>query len=423
MMNAEESQRWWQRDDLAYRGEELFFADNSVSVLAKRFGSPAFVYSFARVRDNLERVHTALRDANLPVGYTLLYAMKANRFAPLLTSLQHTGLCGIDACSPREVEHAVSCGFRPDQISFTAGSLSKRDVEALACFDGLFIDCDSLHAIRTWGKIKPGSSIGIRVNPGMGVSRADNDKLQYAGTAATKFGIYEEQLSEALALADRYNLKITKIHFHTGCGYLTAELHQWDRVLGACLEKFVERCPDVTTVNVGGGLGVPHMASDGVLDLSAWSRVLEKHFGHRQLKVELEPGEYLLKDAGILILGKTFEETKQTTQFVGVDAGFNIAPEPAYYSLPFQPLAPICTGALRQVTVVGNINEALDVWYRDAWLPELSDQEYLVLINAGAYSASMASNHCMRGDGNAIVREFLLPDSRKIQAGSQSVIL
>ena len=52
-MNAEESQRWWQRDDLAYRGEELFFADNSVSVLAKRFGSPAFVYSFARVRDNL----------------------------------------------------------------------------------------------------------------------------------------------------------------------------------------------------------------------------------------------------------------------------------------------------------------------------------------------------------------------------------
>ena len=94
MMNAEESQRWWQRDDLAYRGEELFFADNSVSVLAQRFGSPAFVYSFARVRDNLERVHAALRDANLPVGYTLLYAMKANRFAPLLTSLQHTGLCG-----------------------------------------------------------------------------------------------------------------------------------------------------------------------------------------------------------------------------------------------------------------------------------------------------------------------------------------
>lgn len=211
MMNAEESQRWWQRDDLAYRGEELYFAGFAVSTLAKRFGSPAFVYSFARVRENLERVHAALRDAKLP-GYTLLYAMKANRFAPLLTSLQHTGLCGIDACSPREVEHAVSCGFRPDQISFTAGSLSRRDVDALACFDGLFVDCDSLHAIKTWGEIKPGSSIGIRVNPGMGVSRADNDKLQYAGVAATKFGIYEEQLQEALSLAAHYSLRLRKFN-------------------------------------------------------------------------------------------------------------------------------------------------------------------------------------------------------------------
>ncbi len=86
-------------------------------------------------------------------------------------------------------------------------------------------------------KIKP-LSIGIRVNPGMGVSRADNDKLQYAGVAATKkFGIYEEQLQEALSLAAHYSLKITKIRFHTGCGYLTAKLPQWDRVLGACLKN------------------------------------------------------------------------------------------------------------------------------------------------------------------------------------------
>jgi diaminopimelate decarboxylase len=412
MMTEQESQLWWQRADLSYHGEALFFAGHSVEALAKRFGSPSFVYSFARVRDNLERVDAALKAAQLPAGYTLLYAMKANRFAPLLTSLQHTGLCGIDACSPREVEHAVSCGFRPDQISFTAGSLSRRDVELLACYDGLFVDCDSLHAINAWGQCRPGSEIGIRVNPAMGVSRADNDKLQYAGTAATKFGIYEEQLDEALALARSHGLKITKIHFHTGCGYLTPELGQWDAVIGSCLEKFVARCPDVTTVNVGGGLGVPHVASDGTLDLQAWSAVLHKHFGNRNLRVEIEPGEYIVKDSGLLLLGKTFEETKQTTRFVGVDAGFNIAPEPAYYNLPFQPLAPRRSGPLKQVTVVGNINEALDVWYRDAWLPELEGQESLVLINAGAYSASMASNHCMRGE----MREFLLADPRTSSA-------
>ncbi len=127
---------------------------------------------------------------------------------------------------------------------------------------------------------------------------------------------------------------------------------------------------------------MPHVASDGVLDLAEWSRA-EQALWTSPIQSGTRAREYLLKDAGILILGKTFEETKQTSRFVGVDAGFNIAPEPAYYNLPFQPLAPICRGELKQVTVVGNINEALDVWYRDAWLPDLNEQDHIVLINAG----------------------------------------
>lgn len=88
-----------------------------------------------------------------------------------------------------------------------------------------------------------------------------------------------------------------------------------------------------------------------------------------------------------------------------MDAGFNIAPEPAYYGLPFQPV-PLRwqDGPCTPATVVGNINEALDIWYQDALLPELSDHHYLALINAGAYSAAMASNHCMRGG----FKEFLV---------------
>ena len=158
---------------------------------------------------------------------------------------------------------------------------------------------------------------------------------------------------------------------------------------------------------MGGGLGVPHTAADGRLDLEKWGAVLARHFGDRKLHLELEPGEYLLKDAGILLLGKTYLERKRDTLFMGVDAGFNIAPEPAYYQLPFQPV-PLTLSAdaeLGPVTVVGNINEALDVWFPDAWLPDMTDQSAIALINAGAYSSAMASDHCMRGQ----FREFLLP--------------
>jgi diaminopimelate decarboxylase len=269
------------------------------------------------------------------------------------------------------------------------------------------MDCDSIHAIKTWGELKPGSEIGIRVNPGMGVNRADNDRLQYAGSITTKFGIYQEQFLEALEVAKQHNLTVTKIHFHTGCGFLTEQLSQLDGVIEACL-WFVDNCSSVKRVNVGGGLGVPHVASDKPLDLNLWAAVLAKHFAHRDIHLEMEPGEYIVKDSGLLLLSKTYLEKKRQTLFLGVDAGFNIAPEPAYYKLPFQPVplidsSTVAVESLEKVMVVGNINEALDVWYEDAILPDMSEQDYLVLINSGGYSSSMASNHCMRGEFKEIL--------------------
>jgi len=403
-MTQESQLDWWQRPDLSYQGGQLFFAGHSVEKLAHQFGTPSFVYSTARIEANLRRVRQALDAAGLAGRSSIFYAMKANRFAPLLRFLKQTGLCGIDACSPNEVKHAVSCGFSPSDISFTATSLSKQDFAVLARYHGLFMDCDTLHAIRVWGELKPGSEIGIRINPATGIGRACNDKLHYAGCNTTKFGIYREQFEQALELAAEYDLIVSKIHFHTGCGYLTAELDQLDHVITECM-KFVDAAPDVRRVNIGGGLGVPHLPEDQALDLSKWSAVLSKHFAQRDLHIEVEPGDYICKDAGLLLLGKTYVELKRDTLFVGVDAGFNIAPEPAYYGLPFQPVTLFLDDSpLTPAHVVGNINEALDVWYENAMLPNLEQHDYLVLINAGAYSSSMSSNHCMRGEFS----EFLL---------------
>ena len=122
----------------------------------------------------------------------------------------------------------------------------------------------------------------------------------------------------------------------------------------------------------------------------------------------MEPGEYIVKDSGLLLLSKTYLEKKRNTLFLGVDAGFNIAPEPAYYNLPFQPVPLVdpqgeAAPKLKKVTVVGNINEALDVWYEGALLPNMQQETHLALINAGGYSSSMASNHCMRGEFSEVL--------------------
>ncbi len=404
-MNPGQTPDWWQRLDLCYQQQELHFAGHRVADLARQFGTPAFVYSAKRVRENIERVKSALVKVGGQQQPQLYYAMKANRFAPLLTFLKQTGLCGIDACSPAEVEHALGCGFAPHDISFTATSLSQEDFDALARYDGLLFNADSLYAIKEWGKRKPGSDIGIRINPAAGVSRASNQLLQYAGPVTTKFGIFKEQFLEALAIAASFGLTVKRIHFHTGCGYLTEQLEQWQAVVEKCL-WFVDQVPTVQRVNIGGGLGVPHVASDQPLDLDKWAKIIKTSLTDRGLVVDMEPGDYVAKDAGLLLLGITYLEKKQDTHFLGVNGGFNIAPEPAYYKLPFQPVPLFSSESTHRtpVHVIGHINEALDVWYENLLLPDMAEEKYIALINAGAYSSSMASNHCMRGH----LKEFLL---------------
>jgi diaminopimelate decarboxylase len=396
--------QWWERPDLNYHNEKLQFAGRMVGELARRHGTPSFFYNATRFTDNIKRLHQALEQAGFANRFRILFAMKSNRFAPLLTYLKMSGLVGIDACSPNEVEHAISCGFRPEDISFTNTSLSRDDISRLTQWDGMSMNCDSIHAIQKWGEHGTGRDIGIRINPSVGIGREGNDKLQYSGALTSKFGIYREQLPDAIAMAKRYNLTIRKIHFHTGCGYLTPQLATWENIIKQCL-WFVDQIPTVEIVNVGGGLGVPHVAGDEPLDLTKWAAILREHFLHRPVRIEIEPGDYIAKDAGILCLTVNAVEQKQQTTFVGVNAGFAIALEPAVYGLPFQPVpAQRRQGAGKVVSIAGHINEALDVFYHGIELPPLAEDDYLVLINAGAYSSSMASNHCMRGQ----FKEFLL---------------
>lgn len=395
---------WWEREDLHFRDGVLTFAGRKVDDLSSQFGTPAFFYNGRRMTANVERLRAALDAAGLTTRYRIKYAMKANRFAPLLTHLKGSGLVGIDACSPNEVEHAIGCGFSAEEISFTATSLSNRDLERLSRINGLSMNCDSISTIRRWGELGAGRSIGIRVNPALGISRAQNEKLQYSGVNTTKFGIYREQFNEAVAVAEHYGLIIKKIHFHAGCGYLTPQLGIWDAIIDNCL-WFVDQLDSVEVVNVGGGLGVPHTAEDAPLDLGRWAGILAGHFGRRPQSIEIEPGDYLAKDTGIMVLTINTVEKKMETVFVGVDAGFNLAVEPAVYGLPFHPVPALRrSGEGGRVTIVGNINEALDVWYANITMPPLGEGQCLALINAGAYSSAMASNHCLRGE----FKEFLL---------------
>ena len=402
---VDERTAWWERADLAHRSGRLHFCGRDVAELAAAHGTPSFLYSFPRIESKIQSLLDAAQEYGLLHRFRILYAMKANRFAALLTALGISEQVGIDACSPNEVEHAISCGFRPSDVSLTAHSLSPSDFLRLCRMPALHINFDSTSAIHSWGTLRPGSEIGIRINPGCGVNRANNEKLSYCGERTTKFGIYREQFDEALEVAQTHDLRVTTIHFHTGCGYLDDQLPALDRVLQSA-RWFINRVPTLEAINIGGGLGVPHVRSEKPLDLHAWAALIVKHFGSDRLRIQIEPGEFLVKDAGILLATVCYAETKRDQNFVGLNVGFNIAPEPVCYGLPFEPV-PVVDNAQAEfisATIAGNINEAMDVWCESVDVRRQEVGDTLALLNAGAYSAAMASNHCMRGD----FKEFLL---------------
>ena len=386
---------WWARDDLNYVDCRLMFAGRDVAAMADAAEGPLYLYSAERVAANLGRLQAALATVGRPTR--VYYAMKANRFVPLLEAMAGWGKCGIDVCSPDEVDRALAAGFAARDISFTGTAVSNRDLDRLLKHPDLTINCDSVGQIRRIGERAPGRAIGVRVNPERGTGYGGSERLTYAGAEVTKFGIYRQQWPEALAMARAHGLSITSLHFHVGCGYLTNELDAWDAAVEAGL-GFLDDAPDVRTVNVGGGLGLPHREGDRPLDLSRWAAILQRRFAGRDVTVAVEPGDYLVKDAGVLVLGVVDVEPKRDVTFVAVDGGFNLAPEPAYYDLPCEPVA--CTpreGPWQPVTIAGNINEALDTWARGKPMPPLAEGDRIALLNAGGYGASMSSNHCMRG--------------------------
>lgn len=386
---------WWARDDLHYQDGQLYLAGHNLAALAHSAGTPVYAYSAGRVAANLARLEAALTAHQ--VRHKIFYALKANRYLPLLTALKLAGHCGVDVCSPGELRLARQVGFREAEITYTNTSVSIADLAVLQRHPQVWVNCDSLSTIRRLGERCPGRAVGLRINPQLGAGY--HPALRYAGEKATKFGIYPDRFEEALALAYSFGLQIKTLHFHAGSGYLTPELDTFAAIL-ARTAWFLDRCPTIDTLDIGGGLGVPLVEQHRPLDLERWATIIAAHAQQYNLEIHLEPGDYLVKDAGVLILEVNSVEEKGGTTFVGVNGGFNLQNLAVYYDTPFivAPLAIADAAPLQKVTIAGNINEAIDLLAEDILLPPLQEGDLLALLNAGGYGSASSSNHCMRGN-------------------------
>jgi diaminopimelate decarboxylase len=399
---------WWVRPGLDVAGGRLRIAGRDAEALAREHGTPLFVYDRARFAENARRLQAALAGTGVP--FRVRFALKANPLPEVLEVFRALGehgspeSVGIDACSPGEVERAIECGWLPVEISFTGTNVSERDLDVLLA-RGVHVNLDAISQIERYGRRMPGSSIGVRIDPGIGAGY--NRHLEYSGARPTKFGIALERLDEAIAAARRHDLSIDTIHFHAGSGWLADGLPGFEGALVRAVEAVGHLRAagfPIGEVNVGGGLGMPARHDERPIDLAAYVAILARHLGPLGVLVSCEPGDYLSKDGAILLGEVVTVERRRGVTFVGLDIGWNV--NCSYFIYKFAQELVVCRAADAErtevVTVAGHINEAGDVFAEDYPMAPVEEGDMVALLNAGGYLQAMSSTHCLRPMGGAV---------------------
>ena len=373
---------------------ETFLTTAQAAAVREQFGTPCYVYD----RRTLEETAKAARDFPAPFGYTLRYAMKANPSIGILKLFRELGL-HIDASSDFEVERAMRAGFAPEQIQLTSQAPSRRLAEFIE--KGVLYNACSLYQLEAFGKIKPGGTLCVRVNPGLGSGGTNRTNT---GGPASSFGIWHEHLDEIKRIAEQYQLKIDRIHSHIGSG---SDPEVWKRVTRMTLD-LAAQLTDVRTVNMGGGFKVGRMPGEQTTDLQDIGYHVERELIEfqeregRKLALEVEPGTYLVAQAGAVVASciDVVDTGKDGYTFAKLDTGMTEVTRPALY------------GAQHPITVMTDRTDTADVIFsgpccesgdiltpapgdpealapRTVPLPQIGD--LVVVGGAGAYCAAMST--------------------------------
>ncbi|HET6545869.1 MAG TPA: bifunctional aspartate kinase/diaminopimelate decarboxylase [Rhodanobacteraceae bacterium] len=321
------------------------------------------------------------------------YALKANPHPAVLRALDAEGFA-FECVSWPEIEalRASLPELAAGRILFTPNFAPRAEYEA-ALAAGVRVTIDALHPLAHWGESFADREIFLRVDPGGG--RGHHDKVKTGG-AQSKFGVALEDVDEFRRLARRHGARIVGLHAHLGSGVLDA-MH-WREVY-AGLASLAERFNRVQVLDIGGGLGVPSRPDEPELDPATLGAALaEVKRAYPQFALWMEPGRYLVADAGVLLARVTQVKRKGATHYVGVDAGMNSLLRPALYEAWHEIVN--LSGRDRPpadlVQVVGPICESGDVLGSNRRLPECREGDVLLIAQTGAYGAVMASRYNLR---------------------------
>ncbi len=372
-----------------YENGQLHADRVDLTEIAAKAGTPCYVYSRDRVLENWSKLRAAFPQADIH------YSLKANANLALVRLMIEAG-AGIDAVSGGEIFRAIRAGASPDQIVY-AGVGKTRQELAYALEVGVgWLNVESSQELARIANIahimKKRPRVALRINPAV---LADTHHYIATGHSAAKFGI---PLEEARSLLDKYansqDVAIQGLHIHIG-----SQLGTVDRSVEAVkvVLRLIDAYPQITHLNLGGGFPVSYMG-EAVPPVEVFASALSACLNGYALQLLLEPGRYIVADAGILVVEVQYVKARPEGVIVVTDGGMTELIRPALYGAVHDVLPVHAPTNAERVNshVVGPVCESADVLRSDVLLPPLTPGDLLVVSHVGAYGAVMGSTYNAR---------------------------
>lgn len=390
-----------------------------LGAIADAVGTPAYVYSAAHVRDQYRVLDAAL--AGVP--HRIHYAVKANGNLAVLGLLRSLG-AGVDIVSSGELGRALAAGFGGADVVFSGVGKTRDEMRAALAAGVGSLNVESEEELDALAAVAQGmgcvAPVGIRVNPEVAV---DTHPYTVTGSRGNKFGVPHDDV-EVLALRASRTPGIVLRSLAMHVGSQITDIAPFVAGL-ACLEGLVARLraagvTTLTTLDLGGGLGIRCRASDPQPNVRDYADALVPPVAKLGLRLAVEPGRFLMGNAGVLLTRVLYRKRSGGRMFAIVDAGMNDLLRPSHYQAYHEIAVDSAAGRpTASYDVVGPVCETGDFFALDRELPVLEQGDLLAVRGAGAYGFVMTSNYNARprppevlvdGDRFAVVRDREVPE-------------
>jgi diaminopimelate decarboxylase len=395
--------------DFRYVGNKLFCERLGIESLVKKYGTPLYVYSQHTLEDHFQKLDSALAG----LDHLICYAVKANSNLAVLRTFANLG-GGFDIVSEGELRRVIAAGGDPKKCVFAGVGKTEEEIE-FALRKGIYsFNVESepeLERInRVAARLKKVAPVAVRVNPN--VDAGTHAKIT-TGTYENKFGIAFEEIEGVYARASKLkNLRLRGLQMHIGSQLTQVKPFELAVKKVVPLVQKLAAKYQFEFFSVGGGLGIvynPALESGSpewwqakeaknILTPKSYAETLVPMLKPLGLRILLEPGRFMVGNAGILVTRVEYVKRTGKKNFVIVDAAMNDLIRPAFYD-SYHEIVPVQKNGASTVSsdVVGPICESGDFFAKDRPIAKVGEGDYLALLSAGAYGFVMASNYNTRG--------------------------